>query len=94
MTITESKENTINFTDPISIETYVFLVSRPKELSRALLFVLPFTSDVSMLNLQQVLFCSYQTPELIISHYDIFPIILSNIRPLTKRKTQYLFTKK
>ncbi|XP_054283701.1 uncharacterized protein LOC129000742 [Macrosteles quadrilineatus] len=45
LTITENKASYVNFTDPVSIETYVFLVSRPKELSRALLFILPFTSD-------------------------------------------------
>ncbi|XP_046658223.1 ionotropic receptor 93a [Homalodisca vitripennis] len=45
LTITENKATIVNFTEPVSIETYVFLVSRPKELSRALLFILPFTPD-------------------------------------------------
>lgn len=38
----------MNFTVPISTQSYTFLVARPKELSRALLFMLPFTKDVNM----------------------------------------------
>uniref|UniRef100_A0A1B6DGV5 Ionotropic glutamate receptor C-terminal domain-containing protein n=1 Tax=Clastoptera arizonana TaxID=38151 RepID=A0A1B6DGV5_9HEMI len=43
-TITEFKKSKINMTVPVSTEWYVFLVSRPKELSRAMLFIMPFTS--------------------------------------------------
>nr|AXY83442.1 putative ionotropic receptor 16 [Conopomorpha sinensis] len=35
----------INFTLPVSTQPYAFLVARPRELSRALLFLLPFTTD-------------------------------------------------
>ncbi|EEB18389.1 glutamate receptor delta-1 subunit precursor, putative [Pediculus humanus corporis] len=35
----------INFTTPIGIEPYTFLVARPQELSRALLFLSPFGGD-------------------------------------------------
>uniref|UniRef100_T1HWR6 Uncharacterized protein n=1 Tax=Rhodnius prolixus TaxID=13249 RepID=T1HWR6_RHOPR len=44
-TVTEDRKKEVNFTYSISIEAYAFLVSRPKELSRALLFILPFSSD-------------------------------------------------
>ncbi|XP_018576793.1 ionotropic receptor 93a isoform X2 [Anoplophora glabripennis] len=44
-TVTEDNKHLINFTSPISIQTYTFLVARPKELSRALLFISPFTGD-------------------------------------------------
>nr|AMM70658.1 ionotropic receptor 93a [Heliconius melpomene rosina] len=35
----------INYTIPISTQTYSFMIARPRELSRALLFLLPFTTD-------------------------------------------------
>ncbi|CAB3254947.1 unnamed protein product [Arctia plantaginis] len=35
----------INYTIPVSIQSYAFIITRPKELSRALLFLLPFTTD-------------------------------------------------
>ncbi|XP_022115142.2 ionotropic receptor 93a [Pieris rapae] len=35
----------INYTIPVSIQPYAFMVARPRELSRALLFLLPFTTD-------------------------------------------------
>ncbi|CAH1636349.1 unnamed protein product [Spodoptera littoralis] len=35
----------INYTIPVSIQSYAFLIARPRELSRALLFLLPFTTD-------------------------------------------------
>ncbi|XP_015840718.1 ionotropic receptor 93a isoform X1 [Tribolium castaneum] len=44
-TVTEESKRLINFTSPISTQTYTFLVSRPRELSRALLFMSPFTGD-------------------------------------------------
>lgn len=48
-TITEQDKLYLNFTSPVSTQTYTFLVSRPRELSRALLFMSPFTKDVSLL---------------------------------------------
>ncbi|XP_060523883.1 ionotropic receptor 93a isoform X1 [Cylas formicarius] len=44
-TITEDNKKLINFTVPISIQLYTFLVARPKELTRALLFTSPFKGD-------------------------------------------------
>ncbi|PZC78164.1 hypothetical protein B5X24_HaOG200650 [Helicoverpa armigera] len=35
----------INYTMPVSIQPYAFMIARPRELSRALLFLLPFTTD-------------------------------------------------
>ncbi|XP_060523884.1 ionotropic receptor 93a isoform X2 [Cylas formicarius] len=46
-TITEDNKKLINFTVPISIQLYTFLVARPKELTRALLFTSPFKGDTS-----------------------------------------------
>lgn len=45
-TITEQEKLYINFTEPVSTQTYTFLVARPRELSRALLFMSPFNKDV------------------------------------------------
>lgn len=45
--ITAERKRIINFTTPIGIEPYTFLVARPQELSRALLFLSPFAGDVS-----------------------------------------------
>ncbi|ENN79417.1 hypothetical protein D910_01947, partial [Dendroctonus ponderosae] len=44
-TVTEENQRVINFTDPISIQAYTFLAARPRELSRALLFISPFRGD-------------------------------------------------
>ncbi|RZC40297.1 glutamate receptor ionotropic, delta-2, partial [Asbolus verrucosus] len=44
-TITDDGKHFINFTSPVSTQVYTFLVSRPRELSRALLFMSPFTGD-------------------------------------------------
>ncbi|XP_037875093.2 ionotropic receptor 93a [Bombyx mori] len=35
----------INYTIPVSTQPHTFIVARPRELSRALLFLLPFTTD-------------------------------------------------
>ncbi|KAL0269534.1 UNVERIFIED_CONTAM: hypothetical protein PYX00_007235 [Menopon gallinae] len=43
--VTEDRKRLINFTVPIGIEPYTFMVARPQELSRALLFLSPFTGD-------------------------------------------------
>lgn len=53
VTVTEELKHFINFTIPISTQTYSLLVARPKELSRALLFISPFTGDVSSSSLQK-----------------------------------------
>lgn len=47
-TVTEQNKKIINFTNPISIQSYTFLVARPRELSRALLFISPFRGNVSI----------------------------------------------
>ena len=44
-TISEKQKNFLNFTVPISIQPYSFIVSRPKELSRVFLFMAPFTPE-------------------------------------------------
>lgn len=41
------KDPTINFTLPITIQTYGLLTSKPKPLSRALLFASPYSNEVS-----------------------------------------------
>ncbi|KAG4075738.1 hypothetical protein HA402_003564 [Bradysia odoriphaga] len=45
-TVDENNTHIVNYTRPISIQSYSFLVSRPKELSRLYLFTAPFTVDV------------------------------------------------
>lgn len=45
-TVTEQEKIYVNFTEPISTQSYTFLVARPRELSRALLFMSPFSKDV------------------------------------------------
>ncbi|XP_026318935.1 ionotropic receptor 93a [Hyposmocoma kahamanoa] len=35
----------VNYTIPVSTQPYAYMVARPRELSRALLFLLPFTTD-------------------------------------------------
>ncbi|XP_021705215.1 ionotropic receptor 93a [Aedes aegypti] len=44
-TVSPKQKKYVNFTTPISIQTYSFIVSRPKELSRVFLFLSPFTID-------------------------------------------------
>lgn len=44
--VSSEHKRLINFTTPIGIEPYTFLVARPQELSRALLFLSPFGGDV------------------------------------------------
>lgn len=47
VSITSNLKHHINYTIPISTQSYNLLVARPRELSRALLFISPFTGDVS-----------------------------------------------
>ncbi|XP_015433115.1 PREDICTED: uncharacterized protein LOC107189154 [Dufourea novaeangliae] len=44
-TVNEYGKIAINFTVPIFVQTYSFLTSRPRQLSRALLFASPFTKE-------------------------------------------------
>ncbi|XP_053678178.1 ionotropic receptor 93a [Anopheles nili] len=44
-TVNEKQKKFVSFTDPISIQTYSFVISRPRELSRVLLFLSPFGPD-------------------------------------------------
>ncbi|XP_076678250.1 ionotropic receptor 93a-like [Andrena cerasifolii] len=44
-TVNEYGKDTINFTVPIFVQTYSFLTSRPRQLSRVLLFASPFTKE-------------------------------------------------
>lgn len=48
-TVNERYKRVINFTMPISIQPYNFIVAKPKELSRLFLFTAPFTYDVCKL---------------------------------------------
>lgn len=54
VTITKFLKLYINYTIPISTQSYTLLVARPKELSRALLFVSPFTGDVNIKKLSHL----------------------------------------
>ncbi|XP_073954956.1 ionotropic receptor 93a isoform X2 [Choristoneura fumiferana] len=44
-TVLSDKNSGINYTVPVSTQPYAFLIARPRELSRAMLFLLPFTTD-------------------------------------------------
>lgn len=46
ITVSENYDKYMNFTYPISVQSYNMLVPRPKELSRLYLFIAPFTIDV------------------------------------------------
>lgn len=41
------RDNTINFTHPITVQTYGLLAAKPKPLSRALLFASPYSTEVN-----------------------------------------------
>nr|CAH7714859.1 unnamed protein product [Callosobruchus chinensis] len=45
LTVLEDVKNVVNYTIPVTTQSYSFLAARPRELSRALLFISPFTSD-------------------------------------------------
>lgn len=47
LTVHETYEKVMNFTFPISVQSYSMMILRPKELSRLYLFIAPFTLDVS-----------------------------------------------
>lgn len=53
-TVNEKYKRFINYTIPISIQPYNFIVSRPRELSRLYLFMAPFTKEVFMLQFSQI----------------------------------------
>ncbi|KAI5639496.1 ligand-gated ion channel domain-containing protein [Phthorimaea operculella] len=44
-TVLRDPQPGINYTIPVSTQPYSFMVARPRELSRAMLFLLPFTTD-------------------------------------------------
>jgi glutamate receptor, ionotropic, invertebrate len=46
-TVNERYKRVINFSVPISIQPYSFLVAKPREVSRIYLFTAPFTMGVS-----------------------------------------------
>jgi hypothetical protein len=46
-TVTPKRKTLIKFTMPISIQTSTLLTARPGEVSRALIFMAPFSYDVS-----------------------------------------------
>lgn len=46
-TVNERYKRLVNFSVPISIQPYSFLVAKPKEISRIYLFTAPFTHGVS-----------------------------------------------
>lgn len=48
LTVHESHEKVLNFTFPISVQSYGMMIPRPKELSRLYLFIAPFSLDVSI----------------------------------------------
>lgn len=47
LTVHETYEKVLNYTFPISVQSYGMMIPRPKELSRLYLFVAPFALDVS-----------------------------------------------
>lgn len=47
-TVNERYKRLVNFSIPISIQPYSFLVSKPREVSRIYLFTAPFTHGVSI----------------------------------------------
>lgn len=47
LTVHETYEKLMNFTFPISVQSYSMMILRPKELSRLYLFIAPFQLDVS-----------------------------------------------
>lgn len=47
ITVSDVFDKEVNYTYPISVQSYTMLISRPKELSRLYLFTAPFTIDVS-----------------------------------------------
>ena len=46
-TVNERYKKLINFSIPISIQPYSFIVAKPKEISRIYLFTAPYTHGVS-----------------------------------------------
>lgn len=54
VTVNEHYTSTINFTRPISVQSYTLLIARPKELGRLYLFAAPFSGDVFIRNLKKI----------------------------------------
>ncbi len=53
-TVTPDRMSVVNFSMSIDIQPYTFMFNRPKQLSRALLFIQPYTTEV-----RPVCFLSY-----------------------------------
>lgn len=51
LTVHETYEKVVNFTYPISVQSYGMMIPRPKELSRLYLFIAPFTLDVRFIEI-------------------------------------------
>ena len=47
-TVSDERLTAINFTSNIDLQPYTFMIARPKELSRVMLFMEPFATDVSI----------------------------------------------
>lgn len=56
LTVHETYEKVMNYTFPISVQSYGMMIPRPKELSRLYLFIAPFTVDVRILRFSLVPF--------------------------------------
>lgn len=58
VTVLEQYKFVLNYTMPISVQTYSFMVSRPKELSRIYLFLSPFAWDTWLCIMISITFMS------------------------------------
>lgn len=67
--VTPERVRTVNFTIPVSVEPYTFLIARPRELSRALLFLSPFTTNVKI-KCQNSQFYMYRCVSDLAVHFD------------------------
>ena len=46
-TVSDKRMEAVNFTSAIDLQPYTFMIARPQELSRVMLFMEPFANDVS-----------------------------------------------
>lgn len=78
LTVHETYEKVVNFTFPISVQSYGMMIPRPKELSRLYLFIAPFSLDVRTMILSFI-FCI------------LYPILFSLFNPFHLfAHTQYI----
>ena len=47
MTVSADRNTAVNFSTPFDLQPYTFMIRKPQELSKALLFIKPFTPLVS-----------------------------------------------